>query len=94
MGNQQRSSKQTIDLINKLRNGVIGETYKALAFYHNNRPEVPNQKLYQFPQGLIGMNFKVLQSEGHILMILGITIGDGMVGYMEQVKQETMQLMN
>lgn len=52
MGNQQRSSKQTIDLINKLRNGVIGETYKALAFYHNNRPEVPNQKVVPIPSGL------------------------------------------
>ena len=44
--------KQTIDLMNKLRNGVIGETYKALAFYHNNRPEVPNQKVVPIPSGL------------------------------------------
>ena len=44
MGNQQRSSPHTIDLVNKIKDGLIGQTYKAVAYYHNNRPRVPNQK--------------------------------------------------
>jgi len=52
MGNQQRSSRQTADLIDKLRNGIIGETYKAEAYYNNNRPKVPNQRITAIPSGL------------------------------------------
>ena len=52
MGNQQRSSRQTTDLIDKLRNGIIGETYKAEAYYNNNRPRVPNQRITLIPSGL------------------------------------------
>ena len=52
MGNQQRSSRQTTDLIDKLRNGIIGETYKAEAYYNNNRPKVPNQRITVIPYGL------------------------------------------
>ena len=52
MGNQQRSSRQTTDLIDKLRNGIIGETYKAEAYYNNNRPKVPNQRITPIPSGL------------------------------------------
>ena len=52
MGNQQRSSRQTTDLIDKLRNGIIGETYKAEAYYNNNRPKVPNQRITAIPSGL------------------------------------------
>ena len=52
MGNQQRSSRQTTDLIDKLRNGIIGETYKAKAYYNNNRPKVPNQIITAIPSGL------------------------------------------
>ena len=52
MGNQQRSSRQTTDLIDKLRNGIIGKTYKAEAYYNNNRPKVPNQRITPIPSGL------------------------------------------
>jgi predicted dehydrogenase len=52
MGNQQRSSVHTIDLISQLRDGLIGETYKAVSYYHNNRPRVPNQKIALVPKGL------------------------------------------
>jgi predicted dehydrogenase len=52
MGNQQRSSVHTIDLISQLRDGLIGETYKAVSYYHNNRPRVPNQKIDLVPKGL------------------------------------------
>lgn len=43
MGNQQRSSKHTIEIINDIHNGIIGRPYKAVAFYSNSRGEVPHQ---------------------------------------------------
>ena len=52
MGNQQRSSPHTIDLVNKIKDGLIGQSYMAVAYYHNNRPRVPNQKKYSIPKGL------------------------------------------
>lgn len=42
MGNQQRSAAHTIEIIDEIHNGVIGEAYKAVAFYNNRRGEVPN----------------------------------------------------
>ena len=41
MGNQQRSSPQSIEIINDIHNGIIGKAYKAIAFYTNGRGEVP-----------------------------------------------------
>ena len=41
MGNQQRSAKESIDIMQQIHSGVIGEVYKALAFYSNNRGAVP-----------------------------------------------------
>ena len=52
MGNQQRSSPHTKELIKKIKEGVLGKTYKATAFYHSNRPRVPNQVLASVPKGL------------------------------------------
>lgn len=52
MGNQQRSSDHTIEIINEIHNGVIGNPYKAIAFYTNSRGEVPVQKNALVPEGL------------------------------------------
>ncbi|NND07824.1 MAG: Gfo/Idh/MocA family oxidoreductase [Saprospiraceae bacterium] len=52
MGNQQRSSGHTIEVINEIHNGAIGTPYKALAFYSSSRGEVPNQKKMPVPDGL------------------------------------------
>ena len=52
MGNQQRSSGHTIEVINAIHNGAIGKPYKAVAFYTNSRGEVPNQKKAAVPAGL------------------------------------------
>ena len=52
MGNQQRSSDHTIEIINQIHNGVIGTPYKAVAFYINSRGEVPVQKKVPVPEGL------------------------------------------
>ena len=46
MGNQQRSSAHTQQVIDKIYNGAIGTAYKAIAFYSNGRGEVPIQKKY------------------------------------------------
>ena len=52
MGNQQRSSYETLQCIKLLRNGIIGDLIKAEAFYNNNRPRVPNQVISEVPKGL------------------------------------------
>ncbi len=43
MGNQQRSSAHTIEIVKDIQNGIIGEPYKAIAYYSNQRGEVPAQ---------------------------------------------------
>ncbi|NOY95655.1 MAG: Gfo/Idh/MocA family oxidoreductase [Chlorobi bacterium] len=52
MGNQQRSSGHTIEIIKEIHDGIIGTPYKALAFYTNRRGEVPVQKKAPAPDGL------------------------------------------
>lgn len=52
MGNQQRSSLESIDIVNQIHNGVIGKPFKAVAFYANGRGEVPHQKKAPVPDGL------------------------------------------
>ncbi|NJB35067.1 MULTISPECIES: Gfo/Idh/MocA family protein [Flavobacteriaceae] len=52
MGNQQRSSGHTQQIIQKIHEGTIGEAYKAIAFYSNGRGEVPNQQKAAVPEGL------------------------------------------
>ncbi len=52
MGNQQRSSGHTIEIIKEIHNGVIGTPYKAVAFYTSARGEVPLQKSAPVPNGL------------------------------------------
>jgi len=52
MGNQQRSSDHTIEIINEIHKGIIGVPYRAVAFYINTRGEVPNQQKAAIPTGL------------------------------------------
>ncbi|MCF8715128.1 Gfo/Idh/MocA family oxidoreductase [Joostella atrarenae] len=52
MGNQQRSAPHTIQIINEIHNGIIGTPFKAVAFYNNQRGEVPVQKKAAVPEGL------------------------------------------
>lgn len=52
MGNQQRSSGHTIEIINDIHNGAIGKAYRAVAFYNNRRGEVPHQKKQAAPADL------------------------------------------
>lgn len=52
MGNQQRSSGLSQEIIKEIHNGIIGNPYKAVAFYTNSRGEVPNQRKAPAPQGL------------------------------------------
>ena len=52
MGVQQRSSDHTIEIINEIHNGIIGDPYKAVAFFTSARGEVPNQQKVPVPLGL------------------------------------------
>jgi len=52
MGNQQRSAPESIEIISEIHKGVIGQVYKAIAFYASARPEVPLQKKAPVPDGL------------------------------------------
>jgi len=52
MGNQQRSSLHTQEIIKDIHNGAIGVPYRAVAFYLNARTEVPLQKKAPVPEGL------------------------------------------
>lgn len=58
MGNQQRSSAHTQQVIQKIHDGAIGHAYKALAFYNNGRGEVPHQKQAAVPEGLNWNNWQ------------------------------------
>ena len=52
IGNQQRSALESIDIIGQIHTGVIGEAYKAVAFYSNSREAVPHPKKAPVLEGL------------------------------------------
>lgn len=52
MGNQQRSAQHSIDIIKEIHNGLIGDAYKAVAFYSNARGRVVNPTPSAPPEGL------------------------------------------
>lgn len=52
MGNQQRSAAHTVEIMDEIHNGTIGEAYKAVAFYSNSRGEVPNPVPQEPPSDL------------------------------------------
>lgn len=52
MGNQQRSSPESREIISAIHNGAIGKAYKAVAFYSNQRGEVVNPSPAAPPAGL------------------------------------------
>ncbi len=52
MGNQQRSSPASREIISAIHNGEIGKAYMATAFYSNARGEVINPVKQDPPEGL------------------------------------------
>lgn len=52
MGNQMRSWPNTIDIMNKLRSGVIGDLYMAKAWYNNTRGSIGFGKQVAIPAHL------------------------------------------
>lgn len=52
MGNQQRSAPESIEIIGEIHRGIIGDPYKAVAFYANTRGEVPVATSAPVPEGL------------------------------------------
>ena len=58
MGDQQRSSPHSIEIINQIHDGIIGNAYKAVAFYNNSRGRTPNPVQEDPPSDL---NWKLFQ---------------------------------
>jgi len=52
MGNQQRSSAESIEVISEIHGGLIGEPYEAVTYYASDRGIVPNQQIAPIPEGL------------------------------------------
>ncbi|WP_215225737.1 Gfo/Idh/MocA family protein [Echinicola shivajiensis] len=52
MGNQQRSSLPSNEIVNAIHEGALGKVYKATAFYSNSRGKVPNPTKAPVPKGL------------------------------------------
>jgi predicted dehydrogenase len=52
MGNQQRSSNHTIHIINKIKEGLIGDVYYAKAWYSNSRGPIGTGKKIPVPDTL------------------------------------------
>ncbi|RAV27538.1 Gfo/Idh/MocA family protein [Sinomicrobium soli] len=52
MGNQQRSSLPSIEIIREIHNGIIGHPYQAVAFYSANRGQVVAPRKASVPEGL------------------------------------------
>ena len=52
MGNQQRSSPHTIEIINRIKNGLIGRPYFAKAWYANTRNSIGVGKIVPIPDDL------------------------------------------
>jgi len=52
MGNQQRSSIESIEVIKQIHEGIIGDAYKAVAYYSRPRGRVSNPVLAPVPDGL------------------------------------------
>ncbi|NBC83275.1 MAG: Gfo/Idh/MocA family oxidoreductase [Bacteroidetes bacterium] len=52
MGDQQRSAPHTIEAINDIHNGIIGEAYYGKAFYANNRGSIGYGKVVPVPEWL------------------------------------------
>jgi predicted dehydrogenase len=52
LGNQQRSSVETTELIKHIREGMLGNCYRAETWYGNNRGSIGNGKLVPVPDWL------------------------------------------
>ena len=52
MGNQQRSARTSIQAIDDIRNGIIGNVYKGEAYYSNNRGSIGIGKKIDVPKTL------------------------------------------
>jgi len=52
MGNQQRSAITSINAINDIKNGIIGDVYKGEAYYSNNRGSIGIGKEVPVPKTL------------------------------------------
>jgi predicted dehydrogenase len=54
MGTQQRSSPHTIEIVDKIHNGLIGRAYYAKAWYSNTRKSIGYGKERPSPPARLG----------------------------------------
>lgn len=52
MGNQQRSARTSMQAIQEIREGIIGEVYKGEAYYSNSREDIGQGKVVDVPKTL------------------------------------------
>lgn len=52
MGNQQRSAKTSIQAVEEIRNGIIGDVYKGEAYYSNSRESIGHGNVADVPKSL------------------------------------------
>src|SRR5690606_2545127 len=52
MGNQQRSARTSMQAIQEIRQGIIGEVYKGEAYYSNSREDIGQGKVVDVPKTL------------------------------------------
>jgi predicted dehydrogenase len=71
MGNQQRSSLESNEIVAEIHEGVIGDPYKAVAFYSNKRGRVPLPKKVAVPDYLNWDEFQGPAPREQYLDILG-----------------------
>lgn len=90
MGNQQRSAPETIEVIEAIHKGAIGQVYKALAFYINSRGEVPVPQKAPVPEGLDWDLFQGPAPRVEYQHNTWTTTGTGMAGIGAPLKQATM----
>jgi len=77
MGNQQRSSAHTIDIIKKIKEGLIGRPYFGKAWYSNTRKSTVSAQSFLFLNILIGNYGRARHREGPIKIMFTPTTGIG-----------------
>ena len=93
MGNQQRSSDESIEFVGLIRQGLLGNVYRAETWYGNNRGSIGNGKVSALPDWLDWSLWQGLRLDALIEIIMSTTIGIGF-GTGVQVRYATTLLMN
>ena len=77
MGSQQRSSPHTIEIVDKIHNGLIGRAYFAKAWYSNMRKSIGIGKAAPVPASWIGTCGKAPRRGSNTETTSSLTTGTG-----------------